>query len=795
MCIQVVNAQNKATGIKGKVADKAGKPLAFASVVIDTLKAGVSCDEQGNYRIENIPAGTYIIVASLTGYHKQIYTVTLQAGKEVIRNFVLQPDESILKEVKVEAQNEAKKIEETGFNVNVIETRQFENRALTINQILSQTTGVRIRETGGVGADFEFSLNGLSGNQVRFFIDGVPLENYGSAFSLNNIPSNLIERIEVYKGAVPVELGSDALGGAINIVTKKKNKNYLDASYSYGSYNTHLANLSGQYRSSVSGFTVRPQVYYNYSKNNYKMYNLRTLDTTRSYYVGNFERYHDMYRSYLAGGEAGFTQVKWADEIMLGISYGKIHNNIQTGYAGSRNSDDSFNLDPFSKAFSEEENLNFSLKYRNTRLLDNKLNVNLSLSGNFIDQKHIDTASYSYNWQNQIIETHPNGSEADASNKYTFHYEQKYVLLNSGATYRFNNQHQVSANFIYDFLSRQGRNTYYPSGTARADPFIDPNHLSKSVLGIAYQNAAWKERLQTTAFVKLYHIDILTRQSIQYLWGGDFVTEDIQTKQQQLGYGLASRLKFGNVMGKVSYEYALRQPEQIEIFGDGFLLLANPNIKPETSHNLNAGAAYKFRFSGKDALNVSADGFVRKVENLIRLAPGGGRYNQYINLFKIFIKGIEGEIRYNHKWGNGKTFTAGANLTYQAVLNNEKYIQGTARPNYVYRDKLYNTPFLFGNWDLGYTFNLTTAFKLSAFYSGNYVEEFFLNYPSVATTGTKNIIPTQVLNHAGTTLSTNNGRYNLTLECNNLANARAYDNFAIQKPGRMFTIKFRVFLI
>lgn len=68
----------------------------------------------------------------------------------------------------------------------------------------------------------------MSGNSVRYFIDGVPLETKGSGVSLANLPVNLIDHIEMYKGVVPAYLGADALGGAINIVTKKEKKNYLD---------------------------------------------------------------------------------------------------------------------------------------------------------------------------------------------------------------------------------------------------------------------------------------------------------------------------------------------------------------------------------------------------------------------------------------------------------------------------------------------------------------------------------------------------------------------------------------
>ena len=127
-------------------------------------------------------------------------------------------------------------------------------------------------------------LDGFSGKHVKVFIDGVPQEGAGTAFDLNNIPVNFAERIEVYKGVVPVGFGTDALGGVINIVTNKQKRNwFLDASYSYGSFNTHksyvnfgqsfkngLTNFGQSFR---NGLTYEINAYQNYSDNNYYINN------------------------------------------------------------------------------------------------------------------------------------------------------------------------------------------------------------------------------------------------------------------------------------------------------------------------------------------------------------------------------------------------------------------------------------------------------------------------------------------------------------------------------------------
>ena len=91
----------------------------------------------------------------------------------------------------------------------------------------------------------------------------------GGSFGLNNIPVNFAERIEVYRGVVPVGFGTDAIGGIINIVTPKRRRQwFVDASYSYGSFNTHKSYVNvGQ--ALQNGFKYEINAFQNYSDNDY----------------------------------------------------------------------------------------------------------------------------------------------------------------------------------------------------------------------------------------------------------------------------------------------------------------------------------------------------------------------------------------------------------------------------------------------------------------------------------------------------------------------------------------------
>lgn len=202
-----------------------------------------------------------------------------------------------LKEVKIVGKSKARRMQEQEYAISVVDMAKQYISATPLNKVLNTVTSVKLREEGGLGSNYSLSMNGFSGNQVKFFIDGIPMDNFGSSFNLANISANMADRIEIYKGVLPVYLGSDALGGAVNIVTRR-NANYLDATYSVGSYNTHRAAVNGVY-TSKAGFTLRANAFANYSDNDYKVY-APIVDLTTNKQMGDqwVHRFNDGYRSF-----------------------------------------------------------------------------------------------------------------------------------------------------------------------------------------------------------------------------------------------------------------------------------------------------------------------------------------------------------------------------------------------------------------------------------------------------------------------------------------------------------------
>ena len=130
-----------------------------------------------------------------------------------------------LKDVHVQGTSATKKLKQQGYAVDAISIKPQQNRLTTLKDIVDRSAGVKVRREGGLGSDYDLIINGLSGNAIRYFIDGIPMDTKGEGVNLDNIPLNTVERVELYKGVVPAYRGADAHRGAVNIITKRQQHN------------------------------------------------------------------------------------------------------------------------------------------------------------------------------------------------------------------------------------------------------------------------------------------------------------------------------------------------------------------------------------------------------------------------------------------------------------------------------------------------------------------------------------------------------------------------------------------
>ncbi|MBL4798405.1 MAG: TonB-dependent receptor [Oleispira sp.] len=673
-----------------------------------------------------------------------------------------------LDSISINASKEETSIEESGFNIEVIDTSEYLNSNKDINQVLNQTAGINIRSIGGLGSDFDLSLNGLSDKQIRYFIDGIPMEDFGSALSLNNFPINLVEGIEVYKGVVPISLGADALGGAINIVTPNLDEDFIDTSYSYGSFNTHRLALVAQ-TSNLDGYFLRTSGYLNTSDNNYTMKSVPVTDD-----LGNVlgttsaERFNDEYQSRMLTLKAGRIDASWADEISLSLTYADNENNHQ-------HPDTSTNI-VFGKVHSKNTSKLISANYAKRF---EKLSVKSYFLAGQITETFYDTYSRSYDWQGSFVDK-SSPSQGELGNRSQFKLTDDVIRLSIGGDYRFNNSSILSMNLTANNLDRKGNEKIDVENTS----FTHPNSIQKSILGINQSFFLFDDALNINAFVKQYdyHARIISDQDI------DGIIQNSETKADisNTGYGtgLSYQLNNSNKL-KTSYEKTYRLPEADEILGDGMYIRPNPDLKAETSHNLNLGLISQLTLADSSIRN-EVNVFYRNASDFIRYVPDQVIKGIYKNTKDVEVTGIENSFSLIYQ----QFFDFQINATYQDIINKSK-TGYNGLPDTSYNSRIPNEPYLFANLRMGLTYFTDDYHKISTHWSSHYVEQYFLYSEGSGDKDHKREIPEQLTHDIDIEYSIDHNKYNIGFTANNIFDETVFDNYNIQKPGRAYYLKFR----
>ena len=767
-----VFGQTMNSSIDGVVKDDQNTPVEGINIFIKEINKVVFTNEKGLFVVDNLIANEYSLVFSGIGYKsttKQI-KISDKENKSII--VFLSQEITSIDEVTVKGKSKTTRIEESSLSVKSVKVDKVKSTTTDVSQVLKGLSGIRIRETGGLGSNYSFSLNGLSDYRIRFFVDDIPVDYLGEAYKLNNLPVNIIDRVNIYKGVVPVDLGADALGGAVNIITTKSKSSYIDASYSYGSFNTHRFTLNSQYRDQKSGFTIRPKLIYNYSDNNYTMYDQEVF-VDGEWQTLDVSRFHDQYRSVTGGFEAGYTYLDWADELLVSQSITSVKDDQQTDIYGN----------PLGEVRSEQEGNITTIKYKKNNILNKKIDLKLFAVYNTLNNKSIDTSSNRYNWLGEIRRV-ANDNTAEINNQKTlFEYNQETFIYRANVKYKINKNHAITSNYVGLNIKREGENRL---GVSDDEPFKSPNTLDKNVIGFSYDSNFLNKKLNINSSLKHYDFKIFTRSAKYILSNNTTVIEDIKTNENKVGYSFAARyLITPKLFVKTSFEKGYRLPEPMEIFGDGISVDANSELKPEESENLNISVHNTLNFNN-NKLSTSVNFFRRDVLNFTQRISFGRR-SKYVNVRDVLIYGFELDFNYSYK----KRLFVDANFTRQYSLNNVK-LNDRGDLNRAYKEQLPNTPFLFSNLVVSY--DLIKDFKnykVTGNYSLNYVKEFYLGYAFIATAFDKNTIPEQLTNDLGVTISSINERYSLSIQATNIFNKRVFDNFNIQKPGRAIFAKIR----
>ena len=687
-------------------------------------------------------------------------------------------DSVTLGNVTVTGKSQTQRLREGALAVNAIDVSSLVSSLSNLNTLIDRTAGVKIREEGGLGSDFDLSINGMSGNAIRYFIDGVPLDTKGSGVTLANLPVSMIDRVEIYKGVVPTLLGSDALGGAINIITNRKKGNYLDASYGYGSLNTHKADVNGQYIL-ANGLTIRPTLGVNFSNNDYKMKGVEVWDEdSRKFLPQDRRRFHDDYLSVLAQVEMGVNRKWWVDEFFVNASYQYSDKELQTGQVQTR---------VIGMADKQTKAWSVGARYQKNGFLLDNLHANFSFSHTWDHTIATDTAHRQYDWNGNYIISGRN--ETNGRNFKRRHIRRPMTTARAELNYNISDDHSLNLNYT---LNRTGNDR-----SDDVDQEFEPANdvLAKHIIGLAYNQSLMDGRMYNTFFLKDYVNYLSVEQTdLAFLTGSRDVAST--STQNSIGGGVGSRFEIvGPLAVKASYEHSVRLPLARELLGNGTTIYANLTLKPEKSDNLNLGF-FGTIHNRRHTLYYEANGFLRFVDNYIQpqIAEKEGMM-QYGNEPAVHIKGIEGEVRYD--WDH--RLTAVGNFSWQDARNRQRYLDN-GQANAIFNNRVPNRPWLFASSEVRYDAASHLKHLLpqtSHLYIGaNYqwVHWFFLSWEAYGSKDTKARIPEKNIVGVNITYTWRDNRYSVSLDCDNVFDATIYDNYKLQKPGRSLFAKFRILL-
>ncbi|WP_273084803.1 TonB-dependent receptor [Capnocytophaga gingivalis] len=763
LCVGVLYAQQVAT-VKGRIS--AGEePIVGAVVQLKELKKYAVADAQGNFSLL-VPyrKASYTFTIESMGYKTQEQTLIV-AQPVVVLNVAMEEEITALTGITVEAITPIKQLEKSAYNVAAIDATKLTHLNSNAADMLAKASGVKVRETGGMGAESQINLNGFTGQHVRTFVDGVPISR-ASSFQIGNIPTELIDRIEIYKGVVPVTFGSDALGGAVNIVTRRSNAQYANLSYTFGSFNTHKSTLNVG-APLTDNIGIELNAYQNYSDNSYKVFT-HYLDLTKGIYSKDkqwFKRFHDRYHNEVIIGKVNIFKESWADKLSFSLNYNQEYKQIQNA-----------NLMQivFGGKYQTSYTYSTGIEYEKKNLLKG---LSFSVVGRYdlTTTNVVDEENRIYSWDGSY-RIKPTKGEAMYQNTL---FEGKTAYVAAHLDYWLSEKHFLQLTHTFSHYYRLTKSQLFTPFSSDAD-FMDRIN-QKNITGLSYKYVP-NDQWTVLAFGKYYAAKV-TGPAVVSGHGYLSVYEDHTERTNALGVGVGSSYEFSKeLLAKLSYEKSYRLPNDRELFGDGNLEIGANQLRPEHSENLNVNLSWQPETNGH-ALLAEGGFALRYIQDYIIRNVASTGAATIKNHGKVLTLGGDFTLRYFYQ----KTFSVGGNLSYMDMRNRERKNTNGA-DSVTYGDRVPNMPYLFGSADATYTFDslLTQDDGLTLGYNLAYTHEFFLSWQSE---GAKITVPTQLSHDLSLTYTAPRNKYTLSVEVKNFTDALLYDNYSLQKAGRAFYVK------
>ena len=687
-------------------------------------------------------------------------TITSALAQEVID---VVPDVE-LEEVTVEGRNEIREMREATMPISVISVKQLEGTTSNINDALARTTGITVRNTGGVGSASRISVRGLEGKRMGIYIDEAAIGQLSDYMSLNDVPTDMIERIEVYKGIVPYRFGGSALGGAVNVVTKEYPPVYLDASYEIASFNTHKLNSAFKRNNKKTGLQFGLGGVLTYSDNSYEM-QLPNLDNQV------VKRDHDRFKKAMVGGSLKAT--KWYfDEVKMELVYTATNAEIQ-----------GIDFD-IREAYTHGQAGIAAITLKRNNFLTDGLDFDFSSCYSYGQNGLYDVAPYRYGWDGSRYNAvsaygGEQGNYASDSDNRTHDFTSKLNL-----NYLLNKHNAFNLNLYATHTRQKPKNELMDLSFGYQTNF--PSQMTSFTVGFSYDLTLLDNKFMSATTIKNFNFSSDTKVLEQTFINNP---KEISLNQNYWGGSESLRYKINNrLLAKASFSSEVRIPTSEELVGNGYSILPATDLKPERCNGLNAGLLYH-RNNKYGFIEIEGNYFFNLLHDMIRyqadMIPSMARY---ANFGTVQSNGVEFEF----KGDVAPILYLYGNITYQDLRDRRETETGSSSPNPTYDMRMPNIPYLLANFGLElHKENLFGGKKQNSRFlvDASYIHEYFYDFEMSKYQDRK--IPTSFTIDTGIEHSFLNDMWTLSFKVKNLTDQTVYSDLNRPLPGRNFAFKVR----
>lgn len=625
--------------ITGHVLDAATQEhLGYINVQLQGTTIGCTTDESGHFFLKNLPLGSQIVVFSFVGYKTKEVPITIQADSTYVLDVAIEETSYLLDNVVVSANKYASKQKEATTIVNVISPLIIENTASnSMADVLNYQPGLRVEMSCCNCGVPHLRINGLEGQYSQILLDSRPIfSSLASVYGLEQIPTGMVDRVEVIRGGCSALFGANAIGGVVNIITKEPCRNYINLSNQSAFTETGSFDINTNMNASVLSPNEKIGLY------------LFGVRRDRKQYDRDGDGYSDIPK--LQTTTLGFRSFfKTSNYSKITLEYHHTTEFRRGGYGID-------SLQPHESPLTEQLKHNIdagSLRW-DYYTADNRHSVTP-----YVSFQH--TARESYFGTNYNPNAYGQSRDITAvmGGQYRFSYPcgKMPADLSAGIEYSFNQLH--------DQILGYNRNLWQTV------------HLYGGYVQNEWKNTQWSiligGRLEKHNLLKK---PIFTpRASVRYTPINDLIL--------RVGYA-------GGYRAPQTYDEDLHVGA---VGGEVHLISLDPNLKEERSHSVTLSADW-YKSVRKWDINFTAEGFFTQLNNVFALREDGHDEQGNLLLTRVNASGARvAGVNVEGKIGYGRLFTLQLGYTYEQ----SRYIEDFQwSPTIAPQRRMFRTPDHYG---------------------------------------------------------------------------------------------------